>query len=180
MRMRESKNSKKITLAIIGGVVLLLAGGYFVWYQFGDQIMPKNNQAESDSRLKDIPTMPQDPENPKKQVPKQYEGQGDDEDSNTSSDQITGFINSKEVSNDNFSLRLTINQLLGSGTCTLTMTNQKTVTKTAEIVQNPSSSSCKGFDVPVSELGSGEWSIKINIKSGDKTGVIEDKFKIGS
>ncbi len=179
MRMRESKNSKKITLAIIGGVVLLLAGGYFVWYQFGDQIMPKNNN-QSESRLEEIPTRPQDPENPKKQVPKQYEGQGDDEDSNTNTDQITGFINSKEVSNGNFSIRLTINQLLGSGTCTLTMTNQKTVTKTAEIVQNPSSSSCKGFDVPVGELGPGEWSIKINIKSGDKTGVIEDKFNIGS
>ncbi len=179
MRMRETKNDIKTLVIVVLVLIIILGGGYF-WYQLSDKQQADKKQPDPETAQQDVATMPQDPKGPDKQVPKQYEGQGDEDQSNVNSDQITGVINSKEVADGKFSLRLTINQLLGSGTCTLTMTNQKTVTKTAEIVQNPSSSSCKGFDVPVSELGPGQWSIKINIKSGDKTGVIKDSFNIQS
>lgn len=55
---------------------------------------------------------------------------------------------------------------IGSGTCQLSITNdQRTYTNTAEVIYQPSYSTCAGFEVPVRELGDGEWQIKITAAS---------------
>jgi hypothetical protein len=41
-----------------------------------------------------------------------------------------------------------------------------------------SSSTCKGFDVPLSQLSSGTWNISIDISVGSKTGHITDQVKV--
>lgn len=93
---------------------------------------------------------------------------------------ITGVFNSKSVSNGILVIRVTFNQLLRTGACDLTLTNTagKTVTKTANVIANPSSSSCMGFDIPVSELGNGEWNIQLKVKSGDLNGIFNEKVEI--
>lgn len=88
---------------------------------------------------------------------------------------LTGVLNYKAVVDDKLSIRVTIDQAVSSGVCNLTLTNQssgKTVAKTAQTVQNPSSASCMGFDVPLAELGSGAWNIVIEITGDGKTGKI--------
>lgn len=54
------------------------------------------------------------------------------------------------------------------GTCTLTVTNgSSTISKTADIIYQPEFSSCAGFSVPVSEVGAGSWTVKLNVKTTD-------------
>jgi len=99
----------------------------------------------------------------------------------TDSPSLDGVINFKSVANDMLTIRATINQSISAGTCSLTLTrttDKKQVLKSAEIVQNPSSATCKGFDVPVSELGSGKWNIVIEVTSGNKTGKISGEITI--
>lgn len=94
---------------------------------------------------------------------------------------LDGVINFKSVADDMLTIRATINQSISAGTCSLTLTrntDKKQVLKSAEIVQNPSSATCKGFDVPVSELGSGKWDIVIEVTSGNKTGKINGEITI--
>ena len=108
-------------------------------------------------------------------TPSQYEG----EDINKLS-RLTGVINYKGVNSDKLILRLTIDQLLHSGNCQLTITSAsgKTVIKTANIEPGPSSSSCRGFDVPLDQLEKGEHKIKIEVTADNKTGIFEDAVTI--
>lgn len=95
------------------------------------------------------------------------------------SNNVSGVISYKNVNDGQLILRTTINQALSSGSCTLTMKNRdKTLTKSADIVQNPSSSSCMGFNIPISELTSGSWTINIKINSGTLSGEINDIVNI--
>lgn len=109
-----------------------------------------------------------------KDNPTQYEGTNP----NTSAS-ITGSINYKAVVDSALTLRITIDQALSGGTCTLTLSsNGKTVTKTAPVAANPSSATCEGFSVPISELGNGQWDININVTSGDRSGTLKGTVTI--
>lgn len=56
------------------------------------------------------------------------------------------------------------------GTCSLTASNgSKTTTQTADVIYAPNFSTCAGFSVPISTLGSGTWTITLNIASGGGT-----------
>lgn len=97
------------------------------------------------------------------------------------SDALSGTINYKAVVDDALSIRVTIYQPLDTGKCVLTLvrtSDSKQVSRTTQTVENPSSSTCNGFDIPVSELGSGRWSIKVAISSGDKTGEITSEVSL--
>ena len=92
---------------------------------------------------------------------------------------LTGNLTTNRVSNGKLILRVNINQYLSTGICNLTLTSgSNTITKTVNIVAVASTSTCEGFDVPVSELSSGAWQISINIQSGDKTGTITGEQNI--
>lgn len=94
---------------------------------------------------------------------------------------LTGVISHASVRNDNLVIRTTINQFLSSGDCSLTLTrssDSKTVTKRTSIAAGPSTSSCDGFDIPTTELGSGNWDIVINLKSGDRQGRLTQSISI--
>ncbi|QQS18921.1 hypothetical protein IPL68_02565 [Candidatus Saccharibacteria bacterium] len=56
------------------------------------------------------------------------------------------------------------------GNCELAVSNgTKNTTQTAPVIFQPEFSSCAGFSVPVSQLGTGQWVISVTVKpvSGD-------------
>lgn len=113
---------------------------------------------------------------PEKNLPSQYEGPNPNLDNN-----LTGSINYKSISGGKLVLRVTIEQSLGSGRCDLTLTNtetNKTYTETAKVINNPSSSSCDGFDIPVSKLSRGWWNLELKVSSENKTGLLTDKVEV--
>lgn len=106
----------------------------------------------------------------------QYEG----EDPNNL-EELTGAITYSSVNGDNFSVRISIDQLLNSGSCNITMTSgSATYSADAPIFMSGSnSSSCEGFDIPLSELSASKsWNIAIKLTSGDKTGTIKGEAKL--
>ena len=53
-----------------------------------------------------------------------------------------------------------------NGTCTLTITNAgRATTKSAEVIYQPEFSSCAGFAVPVSDVGTGLWTIALSVSA---------------
>jgi len=107
-------------------------------------------------------------ENPK------HQAQNEGEDPNKSAT-ITGVITRADVSNDKLVLRVNIDQYLSGGTCTLTVGNY---TEVANVADSASTSTCEGFDIPLSKLASGEQALKIDIASGDKQGTITGKVAL--
>lgn len=58
------------------------------------------------------------------------------------------------------------------GTCKLTLTkNSSVVTLSSGLQALPKSSTCKGFNVPVSDLSPGVWSIKIEVTINSQTSI---------
>jgi hypothetical protein len=66
-------------------------------------------------------------------------------------------------------VRVLIQSVVNSGRCTITMTSSShnTYTQSVDVQALPSSSTCKGFDIPVGQLGQGTWSITINFSNED-------------
>ncbi len=59
---------------------------------------------------------------------------------------------------------LTKIQSVAEGKCALTVTNgTKSATQEAAVIYQPEFSSCAGFGVPVSSLGSGTWAVKLTV-----------------
>ncbi|MFZ2835777.1 MAG: hypothetical protein WAZ21_00450 [Candidatus Saccharimonadales bacterium] len=68
-------------------------------------------------------------------------------------------------------VRTLIQTVASSGACTLVMTGPqaKAYTATAAVQALPSSSTCKGFDIPLDNLSSGAWTIKIDFNNDELT-----------
>lgn len=172
-------------------IVLLIAVLTFgAWFFFLRPNNSNNNSAETDSSSGSVPSgtdpkgsndskTPEEEEEERQaraKTPTQYDG-----DDPNKLDEITGFVSYAAVNGDHLSIRLTINQYLEeTGTCELTMTNSgHTVTGEAETWTDASTSTCQGFDIPLSEFSvSGTWQISIKITAGGKTGTITGEVSL--
>jgi len=84
-----------------------------------------------------------------------------------SSDNIS--LTTRQESNNTVTV-LTKLTNFSNGTCALTVSNgTKTVTQQAAVIYQSEFSSCAGFSVPISQLGSGSWSIKLDVTSAGTT-----------
>ena len=94
---------------------------------------------------------------------------------------FTGFFTNSNVSGNKLTLRLTINQIIGTqGTCKLLMTNDNggQIEQEVPTVSNPSSSSCQGFDVSLDGVAKGSWNVRVTIDADGKNGILETVVKI--
>lgn len=173
------KQSSKKALAITSALLVVFIGGVYAYQRSTDsQINLPGKESLQDSNAKQNAPESAAPTNTEngKDTPKQYEG-----DLPNSKSSITGVINYKSVIDGVLQIRVTIDQSISSGTCTLKLSrvsSDMVVTRQANTVSNPSSSTCEGFSVPVSELGQGEWDISVNVEGDSKTGVIKDTVVI--
>lgn len=182
MKIQKNKptNKKKpIIIILIALVVVFTAGLVFSysqnWLPFKKNATTDTSNIDkedstslkSESNNKDL-SPPTTPEDPTKKTPTQHDG-----DNPNNSDGLWGVVNYSQVVDGVLSIRVTIDQQLTSGVCSLHLTNgTRTITKEVAIAANPSSSTCKGFDIPSSELEKGVWNIRVNIDSDGKQGTI--------
>ena len=109
-------------------------------------------------------------------TPEKYEGQDVNQ-----LEKLTGTITYSAKTADKYRIRVNIDQFLKlPGTCMLSVISDGKVVYTdyVNIISNPSSGSCKGFDIPLTKLSPGEYNIKIEINANQKTGIIEGKVTI--
>lgn len=102
-----------------------------------------------------------------------YEG-GDPNQNN----QLTGALTYASVNGGVLIIRVNIDQYLDSGTCRLSLGGGTEYSDVASVVSSASTSTCEGFDIPLSELASGTYKITIDLNSGDKKGMIEGEVSV--
>jgi len=180
MRIKKVHHRKLYVTVVI--LILAICGyGLFahhnsLWPFLPTIIAPPTQPQEINSDKYASNSTNNDTDIPAKQTPKQYETPDDKTNAPTSS--IVGTLNTN-LTNNTLQIRVTVPQLLGTGHCTLTLTRGgDTLTKNAAVVNNPSTSSCGGWDVPLSNLSSGTWNIDVLITSGDKSGHITGEVDI--
>jgi len=85
----------------------------------------------------------------------------------SSKSQVGMEITAANVNAGVLQIRTLIQAVTSSGTCTLSASgpNGASYTASSGIQAGPSTSTCKGFDIPVSSLSTGNWSIRINFEN---------------
>lgn len=180
--MKNIRLSKKQLLILAPVIMVVLVGGAFALSSLNTPTPTTDESQDTSSEVETMQNTPSPEDDPnistdeEKKAPIQYEGE-----SPNSSNSLTGVINFKSVVNDNLVIRITIDQAIREGSCRLMLVrtnDNKSVTKDATIIQNPSSSSCEGFDIPIAELGGGNWSIEVQLTDGTRSGIIKESIDI--
>ena len=209
MEIKKHNNKKKIIIAVIV-IVAIAAGVAGAWFltrrdQNNDQQnetqtaqdqtnnesdnTSDNSDSDDDSAPSDTSTDTQsddqesnldnDPTNGGK-TPPRYEG-GYAQNSET----LTGDISGISIVGNNLSVRVTINQFITDpeGRCELTLTSPSGATYQywSELVQNPQTTSCYGWDIPTSELSgnvSGHWSATVTVNGDGRTGTFTSEVDL--
>ena len=179
--MKRSNNSRHTRRRPLKTVVILLilaiAGVLFAKLLFDSSA--KNSTESSTDNSTTFSTNPVENssassntsssgELPKKKEVEKYDGSNPND-----SPSLTGAINTARISGEMLIIRVSIDQYLSSGDCSLSLTSENDVFESSSpIISDVSTSTCEGFDIPVSSLKSGNYSININLSSGEKFGVI--------
>jgi hypothetical protein len=178
---KRRKRNKKPFYTVFMLVLLIVAGiiGFLVWKSFNEEDKPKETsevEVLPDNNVKEEEKKEETVEKP---VEKEKVVQYDGDDPNEASE-ITGVITYAGVSGSNLMIRVNIDQYLSGGTCKLILTRggNSIYTASAGVIDAASTSTCEGFNVPVSTIGSGAVNIVINITSGEKTGEIRGEATI--
>ena len=175
-RTRKRKSKKWISrlfflLLLIAAVVMC----YFVWDAYFKDKGPKQPKPAEQSQTteegpeekpKEKEEETEEPEE-KPKVP-QYDG----DDPNTANE-LTGAITYVGVTNGYLRIRINVDQYVTGG-CNIILTRGGTqiYSDYANLITSASTSTCEGFDIPTSDLGTGITGIRITISSGVKTGAI--------
>ncbi len=193
MRLQKKTNKKPIIVASIIIIVLLLVTGVYFWLlkpQFNkdSSISPaeqatkqdlgqnktKETSSTSSREVSQVDRPQAERPEKEKEIQPPYEGENINEAS-----ALSGVVTYSTVAGSNLIIRTSINQALGSGTCQLTLSNStKSISKTSNIAPNPSSSTCEGFDITVSEISNGNWNISIVVTSGNRSGTLKGSVQI--
>jgi len=183
--IRENKSLKKIILPLIVIATIVIGFGAYKTYQyFTTESKVKQNTNQENKTNYNKPIQEQiDQGNVIKnetinKTPTNNETNTDNSTSSTGSLVITRPLENEVISNI-LQIRTLINGVNDNSKCELIMSNaNKSITKTAGIQALASSSTCQGFDIPVSDLSSGEWTIKINIINNSSNLTATRKIKI--
>lgn len=173
MKLRH-KNKKVIIITAV--VAVLLLGSVFVYALQnrtpGDSGQPTTSDdskekpaTESDSPTPETPPTGKTPESKSDTPPAPVP-------SSEGKDIVEVAITSTAQNSTTLQIRTVIYSVQGSGTCTLSLARSgyETITQTAEIQPLPSTSTCKGFDIPLTQLAPGNWQATLTFSNNSVAG----------
>ncbi len=169
MKIKNNRQKRKIRNLLL---LLLVVGIFCLAYYF--YMGGTNNESTVDVNL-DKPTEEQidaGKDAKLKTVQEDQEAKTTDKESghDSSGSSFTTQITTKSVHSDTLQIRNVINGIFSQGTCKLTLTKgNEVVTKSADIQALPQSSTCKGFDIPLSQLSPGSWRVDLSVTIDNET-----------
>jgi hypothetical protein len=178
MRLDHKKKKPVKTILLTIAVLLLLVGTYIA-IAHAVTIWPFKATPVAPSITKVLVTNPSPPTGAKANDAVVPKPSGSTKPSGTSEPTTTPTSSNVSITAasqraDILSIRTLIAGIESSGTCSLTLSKGASNITTIPVVgiqAGPSSSTCQGFDISVSQYGitPGLWSITINVSSGSMT-----------
>lgn len=85
----------------------------------------------------------------------------------TSKNRVNVTITAANQTSSSYQIRALIEAVADNGTCTLTLTSSggQSIVRTAGVQPLSTTSTCKGFDVPLSDLSPGTWNLLLSYDS---------------
>jgi len=179
---RSNKTPTKITATIIAIVVLASIATYAAFSYLHQKDSPTNTaqQKKSPEGIDyNQPTKEQQAAGTVQKNQAQTQAQSDKASTTNSNGKVTVTIPSIMSSDGQVRISTLIEAVTNDGTCTLSLSKDGTVvTKQSGIQAGPSSSTCKGFTIPTSELSSGQWQATIQVQTGNEMGSATKVFQV--
>lgn len=171
MKIKNKSNRKKIVIAILLILVgvLLLVLIYSKFYVNNDKTYnePSNDQVEAGNTVKSRNADAEKDQNQTIGSDPKPKSSPTDQPLATPNFSITAA----NISNDNkvLYIRTVLQEVTSEGTCTLDATgpNGKTYNASAEVQAGPTTSTCKGFNIPVAELSKGNWTFNVKFENNN-------------
>ncbi len=192
MRIEQKNTSKtrrlrKALLFAVIIIILAVAGLATYVYAFNGSILGWSAKKSDDSSTKsDEPTEDQKKAGEKIKESTIKGGETEGKPTTEGSDQpqtptpiegsnkknVEVIITAAAQNGSTLQIRTLISAVTGSGTCTLSLSRSSTpeLIVQSAVIPSSSSSSCQGFDVPVSQLASGTWKATITFNNDELTG----------
>lgn len=172
------KSTKKYYLIVATAVLLLVAGAFTYVYAFNGSIFGWKKPPVKDSSINYNPPTDEQKQagentkdaslnSPEEQKPNNTNETPTPPTPSPGAKSTVSLSIPTAISNPpSFQIRTEIGAVTNEGTCTITLTKgSKTITKTADIQALPRISTCKGFDIPLTELSSGQWSVALHFEN---------------
>lgn len=176
--MKIKTNSKKLSpkkiLLMAIALLLLVSLSCVVYvYAFNGSILGWSASSKDEASDSSDQTVDTDNTSDTEETPADNPSKGLDP-SNEVPENITVIFSATNQTDTTLQIRALIEAVLGSGQCVLTLTSgSTTLTKTASVQALASSSTCTGFDIPLTELSAGEWQLNLVVTSGSSKGSVE-------
>lgn len=191
MQSIKARKSKRRHLLVVTLVVFAAVLGVLVYIYMTNGLGPHNLYNDADTKdstsknesSKDIDESPTSEEKPTDPTSSSVKNStSPDENPDTTAPDGLLSISTPYIKGDNFNIRTSLSTVTNSGRCYLTMkrTGGGTYTAQAGVQALPSSSTCKGFDVPMSSLRSGTWTITIKYQNGSVTSTAAKEIVINA
>jgi hypothetical protein len=163
----QKTHRKTIAVTLVTVVTCLLGATYYVYGLNGTILGWPSENTISDSV--DLAPATNDQvkvgQEIKKSTIEQDQASSKDEPIGENQGAFTVTVSASNKSEQSYQLRVLIDTLITNGTCKLTLKKDSaTITKDAKTQSLANNSTCQGFDVPLNELTSGEWSYTITVK----------------
>lgn len=171
---KKQKSKKKRILIILSIVVLVIAAG-------GITYAILSTRMASDENTVDYNPPTEEQRKAGEEIKQESIKSEEEAEQNDEADVGEVVVDITSVNQNNGQLQLrTLVHTLDNGECTLTLSGPNNQSKqySASTQSFASNSSCQGFDVPVSELSSGEWRAEIIFTSDQSRGVAMQNITI--
>ena len=178
---QKTKLSKTKILAIVAACVLLIVGGFL-----GFMYMKKTGPFASDTSMINYGPSTAEERQAGEEVKDQYSKSTEGINTNAGSDQspaptptpdgskstVGVEVTAANQNGNVLNIRTLIQTVSSDGTCMLTMSgpSSKQYSATSDVQAGPTTSTCKGFDVPTSALSAGKWTITIQYEDTSSKG----------
>jgi hypothetical protein len=189
--LKKQFKHRKLLFISLAAIFIIVAGATTYVYGFKGNIFGWSVQKPNDTSNPNKSHINYDkPTNDQKKAGEQTADTSKQNAENSSQGAASSVGNSKKSVNVLISalaqngsmlqIRTLISTITNTGICTLTLTKvgSSTVTKTAETQTLPSSTTCKGFDVPVSELSNGQWNVSVAFENDSLTGTATQTVEV--
>lgn len=178
MQIKQKRIGKKTLFSAIIVLLAIIGGSYYLYYSSnakqGDTEQSRQ-QEEATSEEKDAGQQAKD-ETVEENGFKKPESSNPP--SSNSYQNIPIQISASSQNGSIYQIRVLINSVVPESACTLSLEmGSKRIVKTSVTQALAQTSTCKGFDIPISELLPGTWKMNVNI-SGNSQGSVAGEIEV--
>lgn len=175
MKIQHPSPNKKVLLVVLVLIVTVIGiGGYYLYTK---SVSTQSNQSynqPTQQQIQNGQTIKKDSIDSKGSANSSSSDQVPSPTSNGDGEKATlgVHITSVNQNDSNLLVRSQLDSTITEGTCTLSLskTGSATVTKTSGVQVLANTSTCSGFNVPLSELSAGSWNISLVFANDTLTG----------